>query len=214
MKKPLWVSLLSVIMVVTVTATTAFAVEANGESAWYTSEEAAINNEHRAELRAIWDSYSANDTNTVAMQMKTSSIGGCGDILLALDSITDHVGIVVDSYTVIEAHPDNPNKGVDYRDNNWPSRYNRIKGLQVDNSTSSEKSNAVAYADKQIGKPYNLLTTHWTEDEWYCSKLVWRAWYEQGYDIEGRTYEPRGTHVTPGDILDSPLTSVFYSSDT
>lgn len=173
----------------------------------------SINAEHRAELREIWDDYMVDNSIKNPLPNRTS-IGGTGDILMALDSITDHVGIVVDSYTVIEAHPDNPNEGVDYRDNNWTSRYNHIKGIKVDNATSTQKSNAVSYADDQIGDEYSLTTTHWTEDKWYCSKLVWRAWYEQGYDIEGRTYEARGTHVTPGDILDSPLTSVFYTYDT
>lgn len=117
-----------------------------------------------------------------------------------------------DTYTVIEAHPDNPGSVVAYRDNNWKIRYNKIKGLYVKGATTTQKTNAVKYAEAQLGDPYSLATTRWTEDKWYCSKLVWRAWYNQGFDIEGRSYEPRGTHVTPGDILDSPLTVVFYSS--
>lgn len=177
----------------------------------YTPTEEEIINEQREELRRIWDDYGIDSKYSMSIVPYIDSIGGNGDILIALDSITDHVGIVKDTFTVIEAHPDNPNGGVDYRDNDWPSRYNSIKGLKVDGASSSKKSNAVKYAMTQIGKPYSLTTTHWTEDKWYCSKLVWRAWYEQGYDIEGRTGEPRGTHVTPGDILDSPLTSVFYT---
>lgn len=177
-----------------------------------------IENLQRKELREIWDDYQVEVEEDEMQLMNTpipdySGLGNRGDILIALDSLTDHVGIVKDSYTVIEAHPDNYNgKEVGYRDNNWKLRYKKIKGLQVSGATVTQKANAVSYAEKQIGKPYTLATTHWTEDKWYCSKLVWRSWYNQGYDIEGRNGEPRGTHVTPGDILDSPLTSVFYSN--
>lgn len=177
-----------------------------------------IEREQRAELRAIWDDYDVEVTEsdkTTGLRWEDPGfigIGSKGDILMALDSITDHVAIVKDSYIVVEAHPDNPNGGVDYRDNNWKTRYSKIKGLRVSDATRTDNVNAVSYAELQLDKPYTMATTHWTTDKWYCSKLVWRAWYEQGFDIEGRTYEPRGTHVTPGDILDSPLTKVFYSS--
>lgn len=170
-------------------------------------------NKHPVEIDNIYKSnFSAFKINEALLGPDPgfTGIGSTGDILIALDSITDHVGIVVDRYIVIEAHPDNPNGGVDYRDNNWKTRYNRIKGLYVKGASSREGIAAVDYCKNQIGEPYNMLSGRWTEDEWYCSKLVWRGWYEQGYDLEGRTYEPRGTHVTPGDILDSPLTVVFY----
>jgi uncharacterized protein YycO len=150
--------------------------------------------------------------NLLGIEPGYDGIGTTGDILIALDSITDHVALVVDSYLVIEAHPDNPGGVVAYRENNWKARYEEIKGMKVSGANGIERNNAVNYAEAQLGEEYTLATTHWTEDSWYCSKLVWRAWYEQGYDLEGRTYEPRGTHVTPGDILDSPLTYVFYSS--
>lgn len=168
---------------------------------------------HRKELRDIWDNYPAENKLVPNREDPGfTGIGNRGDILIALDSITDHVAIVKDMYTVIEAHPDNPGSVVAYRDNNWKTRYKKIKGLYVKGATTTQKTNAVKYAEAQLGDPYSLATTRWTEDKWYCSKLVWRAWYNQGFDIEGRSYEPRGTHVTPGDILDSPLTVVFYSS--
>lgn len=180
--------------------------------------------EQRRELREMWNKHpveieSIYKSRFLELNHKESllgpdpgftGIGSTGDILIALDSITDHVGIVMNQYTVIEAHPDNPNGGVDYRDNNWKTRYNSIKGLYVRGASRRDCINAVGYCENQIGEPYNMWSDRWSEDEWYCSKLVWRAWYEQGYDLEGRTYEPRGTHVTPGDILDSPLTVVFY----
>lgn len=196
------------VLCLTFTAIPAFAAENEHP---YTDEETAVNNEQRSELREMWGNHTVDSRYANVPATCSTSIGSCGDILIALDSITDHVGIVVDAYTVIEAHPDNPNGGVDYRDNDWPSRYNRIKGMSVDGATEDDKSNAVGYANLQIGEPYDLLSGRWTTDKWYCSKLVWRAWYEQGFDLEGRNLELRGTHVTPGDILDSPLTTVFHS---
>jgi len=156
---------------------------------------------HREELREIWDDYRVDDTNSL-MNFTTMgctgpdlclepidgggepdpSINDTGNILIALDSITDHVGLVADRYNVIEAHPNNPNGGVDYRENSWTDRYDYVKGLEVIGASDSSKQNAVNYAASQYGDPYSLATTRESESEWYCSKLVWRAWYEQGYD--------------------------------
>lgn len=217
------ISLLGMLLVLGLLLSTPITIQAKKEK----SEE----EKQREELREVWDSYQPVETVEMSMMAMSECIGpefcldpgdgggepdptiyDTGNILIALDSITDHVGLVVDRYEVIEAHPDNPNGGVDYRDNDWGSRYDDIKGLEVINASDTAKENAVAYAEAQYGEPYTMATTHWTTDKWYCSKLVWRAWYEQGYDIEGYILELRGTHVTPGDILDSPLTSVFYSS--
>lgn len=140
-----------------------------------------------------------------------TGIGSKGDILISVDSITDHVAVVYDKYLVIEAHPNNVGGKVSYRDNNWKARYNKIKGMYV-SGTTTQKYNAVNFAKNQIGDPYSLALSRSDESRWYCSKLVWRAFYKQGIELEGRTFEPRGDFVTPGDILDSPNTRVFYST--
>ncbi|MCA1031370.1 hypothetical protein LCL95_10065 [Bacillus timonensis] len=181
------------------------------------SGEKSVEEQHRAELREMWDKHVAvNQTNEEAGMYGEvpgyTGIGSRGDILIALDSITDHVAIVEDAYVVIESHPNNPGGNVAYRDNNWKERYNEIKGLRVSPASSSQKSSAVSYAANQIGEPYVFNTDRWSTNEWYCSKLVWRAYYQQGIELEGRKYETRGNYVTPGDILDSPNTYVFYSS--
>lgn len=217
MKKKFMFVTLTLILVFSCTAV--FANDTVEKVAYEVNDLKDIEQQQRMELRAIWNKYNVSSKSPAIPSSMTrrpdpgyTGIGSKGDILIALDSITDHVAIVKDTYIVIEAHPKNPNGGVDYRDNNWTERYSRIKGMSVSGASSSEKTDAVDYAEGEIGDPYSLATTHWTTDQWYCSKLVWRAWYEQGYDIEGRKYEPRGSHVTPGDILDSPLTTVFYTS--
>lgn len=179
-------------------------------------EKQQVLEEQRVELREIWDDHQVeverDKTENATSLNYTGAIGHHGDILIALDSITDHVGLVKDSYVVIESHPDNPGGDVAYRDNNWGTRYNEIKGMEVKNASWTNQSEAIDYAEDQLGEPYNIWSGRWSTDEWYCSKLVWRAYYSQGIDLEGRTYEPRGTHITPGDILDNPQTLVFYSS--
>ncbi|MFZ3591289.1 YiiX/YebB-like N1pC/P60 family cysteine hydrolase [Bacillus sp. DJP31] len=182
------------------------------------SDSKNIEAEQRAELRQMWGKHNVEVLNsngkeevgTFGVDPGYTGIGSKGDILIALDSITDHVALVKDTYILIESHPDNPGGDVAYRDNNWKERYTQIKGMRVSGATSTNKTNAVNYAIAQLGEGYNIYSGRWTTDEWYCSKLVWRAWYGQGFDLEGRNLETRGTHVTPGDILDSPLTTVFY----
>lgn len=181
-------------------------------------DEKKIEAEQRAELRQMWGNHNVDnmksngkeEVGSFGVDPGYTGIGSKGDILIALDSITDHVALVKDTYILIESHPDNPGKSVAYRDNNWKERYTQIKGVRVAGATSTDKTNAVNYAIAQLGEGYSLTSGRWTTDLWYCSKLVWRAWYEQGFDTEGRNLEARGTHVTPGDILDSPLTTVFY----
>lgn len=135
--KKLMVCLLALSMIITLPLPT-FATDENivrleENDKFEITEIERIVEEQRRELREMWDDYPAiENKNIIGLRYqnnKSGAIGSKGDILIALDSITDHVGIVVDRYTVIEAHPDNPNGGVDYRDNNWESRYNRIKGL-------------------------------------------------------------------------------------
>lgn len=181
-------------------------------------EEEQFLKEQREELREIWDKYIVETPTTVeipttvetptiepfAVERPPGSIGGKGDILIALDSITDHVGIVKDSYSIIEAHPDTGN--VSYRDNNWTSRYDKIKGLKV-SATATQKSGAVKYAELQLGDPYGFTTRNDTST-WYCSKLVWAAYKGQGIDLEPHT----AMLITPGDILSSPYVSVFYNT--
>lgn len=192
---------------------TSFA-QATSESEWegYTPEELKILEEQRKELRDMWDKYPVVQNHQPRLKTLQGSMGKCGDILIALDSLTDHVGLVQNGAHVIEAHPDNPNHGVAITLNCWPYRYKKIKGLEVEGAKDYQKADVVAYAEEQVGEPYDLFSGRWSENAWYCSKLVWRAWYREGYDLEGRIDEERGTYVTPGDILASPFTVTFYSS--
>ncbi len=78
---------------------------------------------------------------------------------------------------------------------------------RVPSATTSQKSNAVSFCLGQIGKGYQIDLQHDTsanEDDWYCSELVWAAYYAQGIDLETTDTEPG---LTPHEIRDSALTT-------
>lgn len=74
--------------------------------------------------------------------------------------------------------------------------------LRVPNATKEQIDGAVDFCIGQLGTTYNLDFAHdYSADEkdWYCSELVWAAYYNQGIDIEtkGILNEPG---ITPRDI--------------
>lgn len=52
------------------------------------------------------------------------------------------------------------------------------------NATTTERTDAVNYGLAQVGEPYNLYTTIWSTDEWYCSKLTNAQWDSVGYNLQ------------------------------
>lgn len=74
--------------------------------------------------------------------------------------------------------------------------------LKVKGASKSNISGAIAFCKSQIGKKYYLdfeKNTSTNEKNWYCSELVWAAYYNEGINIEttGKINEPG---VTPRDI--------------
>ncbi len=57
---------------------------------------------------------------------------------------------------------------------------------------------------KQVGKPYAIKTTLFTDEAWYCSKLTFRQWLQAGYDLRGAMSVVHPIYgillVTPNDI--------------
>ncbi|MBQ1410530.1 MAG: hypothetical protein IIY94_04565 [Oscillospiraceae bacterium] len=86
--------------------------------------------------------------------------------------------------------------------------------LRVSGATSTKVNNAVSFCQGELGSRYFLdfAKDHSaSETDWYCSELVWAAYYNQGINIEvgGLHGEPG---VTPRDILRCSLTyTVPYS---
>jgi hypothetical protein len=82
--------------------------------------------------------------------------------------------------------------------------------LRVSSASNSQINSAVSFCTGQLGKSYKLdlaKDTSASESDWYCSELVWAAYYNQGIDIETSSgiNEPG---VTPRDIRNSNKTSV------
>jgi hypothetical protein len=55
---------------------------------------------------------------------------------------------------------------------------------RVKNASSAQRKAAIKYSAKFIDKPFGFVTTRKADDEFYCSKLVYRGWKSQGYELE------------------------------
>lgn len=153
-----------------------------------------------------------------------TGLGSTGDILVTYDGgvsssllfLPGHAAIVaLDREFTVESYPwqfpiyKSPTKkdGVQYLLNEWGKK-TKVFGLRVNGAPYSAYVNAATYAEQQIGKPYNLNFFWKTRtDSFYCSQLVWRAWYNQGYDID---YDTNDNIVSPAELVKSARTYTFY----
>jgi hypothetical protein len=146
-----------------------------------------------------------------------------GDIVYdanGLWGITGHCAIVegkfhnnaqnVDYIRVIEAISDGVVRSV-LDDTRVSDRQTYI--YRVNNASSTAKGNAVNFCINELGSSYwidFIKHTSSAETSWYCSELVWAAYYNQGYNIEVDTNDEPG--VTPHDItVNSPYVTLVYS---
>ncbi|MBN2442345.1 MAG: hypothetical protein JXJ04_13405 [Spirochaetales bacterium] len=84
----------------------------------------------------------------------------------------------------------------------WTAKSSVI-AMRVNGYTSAKGRGAINYGKTFLGRDFSFFTTRDSNDYWYCSKLVWRAWKSQGKDLEYNTwYYLRGVWVTPSDIYD------------
>ena len=77
--------------------------------------------------------------------------------------------------------------------------------LYVGGATQAKYKTAVNFSRKQLGKPYAIQTTLGNTNSYYCSKLVYKAWLEAGYNV-GNSYTDSSwatgiIGVTPKQIL-------------
>ncbi|MDZ4217165.1 MAG: YiiX/YebB-like N1pC/P60 family cysteine hydrolase, partial [Candidatus Gracilibacteria bacterium] len=75
------------------------------------------------------------------------------------------------------------------------------------------RKRAVEYARQQLGEPYSLLATKWSEDKWYCSLLVYKSYSRTvtGMYLEDYDDLRAGFFVTPEDLIDSPRSKVYFT---
>ncbi len=82
--------------------------------------------------------------------------------------------------------------------------------LRVTSATSDNINGAISFCLTQLGKKYMLdFGKDYDKDQadWYCSELVWAAYYNQGIDIEVSGGGEPG--ITPRDIRDSSKTKTI-----
>jgi uncharacterized protein YycO len=149
--------------------------------------------------------------------IQAGAIGSYGDILVTLDGTSNgsmgwaggHAGVVhTDKEYVIESFGNKSKElnGVRKWPNDWENRYKHIRGLYVSGAGPEHYQQAANYSQDQLGKSYNYnFFNKKTTAKFYCSQLVWRAWMNNGYDLDD------GGAVWPIDLIESPNTKVFYS---
>ena len=74
---------------------------------------------------------------------------------------------------------------------------------RLTDATDEQIENAVSWAKAQIGKSYLLLPTKNPDPDnanWYCSELIWAAFYSQGIYLDADDNNPFGTAVTPREL--------------
>lgn len=137
-------------------------------------------------------------------------------------SITGHIAIVEGKFwdsahsqyyiRTVEANGEGVVRGVlddDRKDERGTNIY------YVRTASSSQKNGAVSFCIGQIGKPYSLefpltqCSYSSSTSNWYCSELVWAAYYNQGINFNGSSipmniYLPRdlaaSSHLTKRSI--------------
>ncbi len=103
-----------------------------------------------------------------------------------------------------------------------PNRFNSLKPIikRVKTATQAQINSAVDWACNQVGKDYFLNLTTKDADpnnrNWYCSELVWAAFYWQGiYLDQNDNEETGGSVVMPHEInADADLTTIMQHGKT
>ncbi len=73
------------------------------------------------------------------------------------------------------------------------------------------KVSAVDFVRQQVGSPFFILTPKIDDGLWYCSKLIWYAYYRHGIDLDAfhNSY-----WVVPDALLSSPYTEIVAYAET
>lgn len=126
-------------------------------------------------------------------------------------SFTGHTAVLsTTQYYVIEAARTRNNGAKVFhwnRDNLWSGasgiKQYKITDLLGNEASTADKIRAVNFGLDQEDDPYALKTTLFTDDGWYCSKLTFRQWFENGYDLRGARGLIVGDYllVIPNDIM-------------
>ena len=119
---------------------------------------------------------------------------------------TGHAAIVYNQNNVIEATA----SGVVIGRNNWTNTKRTVWGVKVKGTSVSQEAQAANWAYRQRGKRYNYnYYNPWSRDKFYCSQLVWAAYYDN-FKINMNT-AAFGVAVHPMELVNTSKTqTVFY----
>ena len=93
----------------------------------------------------------------------------------------------------------------------WTKTDKAVGVVRVKNATDEQCKLALNEGRKWLGKPYGLSLNRKSDDSFYCSKVVYRCWLSQGYDLEYTTwYFAPGLFVTPQDLYDDSDTYFVF----
>lgn len=131
------------------------------------------------------------------MYLVTNSIVHTGDLH---SSITGHAGMVYGTQWTIESYPVG---GVQEKHDKWTDRYNDVIAATTNATTIQEDQYIAFYCYQHLGDEYNFIYTNYaTEERFYCSQLVYKAFLEvQEIDLK----IPTATVVTPGSLVRTQL---------
>lgn len=73
------------------------------------------------------------------------------------------------------------------------------------NATSGQRSAVINYVNTQLGSPFFILTPKQENGLWYCTKLIWYAYFKQGINLD-----PFQSYwITPDAFFYSPNTQLI-----
>jgi uncharacterized protein YycO len=129
-----------------------------------------------------------------------------GDIILGGNSdcaygYFSHVGIYAGENQVMEAYAD---LGVHLQDISHYWDYEKVCLLRVE-AEVEKKQKAVAYVKSFEGGLFYPLAFKPGDRLWNCSKIIWKAYYEQGLNLD----PANDLWIAPDTFCDSPLLTII-----
>jgi uncharacterized protein YycO len=73
------------------------------------------------------------------------------------------------------------------------------------NADKAKIKSAVLFVEEQLGEPFFIFTDKNNKRVWYCTKLIWAAYKEQGIDLD-----PKGDWPLPDAFFDSQYVNLIY----
>ena len=159
--------------------------------------------------------YSPN--NFVIENFKSAStLGTVGDILITYSSSSFKKNMDAPKYATIvhenanytiESYPENE---VRVYSNDWANK-SKVYGIRVTGASINDYKNAAKDALNQTNKALNFFNKE-TTDSFYYSQLVWKAWKNQGFDIDSKNLGIFA-HLSSMEPHKGAYTYVFYQKD-